>query len=169
MARPKQKQTPGAVCKACAHPARYAIEQEIVTGVAYRAIARAYGLSDAGVRAHAKDHLPNLVANAPSVREAVRAESILQRVLSYEQWAVDLGRRADSEGDYRSAIRAIGEARSCLELLTKVAGLLAPDPTRPTVAEVVASLPVDQALQILKALEAEEEAARRTVDSTVVT
>ena len=109
-------------CTVCAHPKREEIDQAIVDGVPYRAIACRYGVGREAVRRHALHHLPRTLAKAHEAKEVARADDLLARAREYETRAVALLEKAAEENDYGTALRGIKEARSCLELLARLRG-----------------------------------------------
>ncbi|MCD6417829.1 hypothetical protein J7M00_03490 [bacterium] len=111
-------------CTVCAHPERAEIDQAIVDGVPYRAIACRYGVGREAVRRHAKNHLPRTLVKAHEAAEVARADDLLARAREYEARAVELLKKAEEENDYGTALRGIREARACLELLARMRGEL---------------------------------------------
>jgi len=111
-------------CTICAHSRREEIDQAIVDGVPYRSIAGQFSLSKSAVERHAKNHLPRTLAKAHEAKEVARADDLLTRAKEYEDKAVALLDKAEEDGDYRTALRGIKEARSCLELLARLRGEL---------------------------------------------
>jgi len=111
-------------CTICAHPKRAEIDQAIVDGVPYRAIACRYGVGREAVRRHAKNHVPRTLVKAHEAEEVSRADDLLARAREYEAHAVALLEKAAEEDDYGTALRGIREARSCLELLARMRGEL---------------------------------------------
>lgn len=51
-------------CQCCNHPAREAIEAEIISGRSIRSVANAYGLRPAGLHRHLQNHLPQTLRAA---------------------------------------------------------------------------------------------------------
>jgi len=104
-------------CTICAHPKREEIEQEILNGVPYSAIARRFNVGRDSVRRHAKSHLPKRLAAAHKAEEAARGDDLLAKARGYQHKAEQLLLKAEAEGDYGTALRGIKEARSSLQVL----------------------------------------------------
>jgi hypothetical protein len=66
---------------------------------------------------------------AEKAEEVARAGRILANVQQLQEKAVEILAHAESERDWRTALQAIREARSCLELLGRLAGELQDSPT----------------------------------------
>jgi hypothetical protein len=111
-------------CTVCAHPDRPAIDQMLVNRQPFRHIAAHAGLSTSALVRHHDDHLPAQLAQAKTAAEAAQAEDLLQQVQALRGKALELLRKAEGEGDYRTALQGVREARACVELLLEVEGEL---------------------------------------------
>ncbi len=69
---------------------------------------------------HKRNHLPAHLAKAREARELADADALLSQVESLRDRALSTLDRAEVEGDLRTEIVAIREARSCVELLSKL-------------------------------------------------
>ena len=112
------------VCTVCGHPERAALESALVAGEPTRRIAARFAVSDTALRRHKSDHVAQALAKAQAAAEIVRAEDLLGQVRALERKAETLLARAEHEGDLRTALLGVREARSCLELLAKLLGEL---------------------------------------------
>lgn len=110
----------GRVCKTCAHPERPAIERALVCGDSNRSIAARYGLSEASVRRHKADHLPEEMTKAADSERVADAEGLLQQVQELQAATLRVLQRAEDGGDMRTATLAVREARGNLELLARM-------------------------------------------------
>jgi hypothetical protein len=111
-------------CTVCDHIERHGIDQALVTGAPYRSVAKRFGLSESAVYRHKTEHLPSHLLKAKEVEEAARADDLLDQVRHLQAHALDILERAEKAGDLRTALAAISQARSNLELLGKLAGEL---------------------------------------------
>lgn len=116
-------------CTVCRHPERAAIEQALIAGDAIRDVARQFALSKDAVMRHKAGHLPVKLVKAQDAKEASQADDLLKEVRLLRGKAVALLLKAEQEGDYRTALQGIREARGCLELLAKLLDAIHDGPT----------------------------------------
>ena len=64
-------------CTICEHEQREKIEKALVSGEAKRRIASRFGLSDASVRRHEKNHLPSALVKSKEVQESIQAMNVM--------------------------------------------------------------------------------------------
>ena len=89
-----------------------------------RRVASIFDLSEASVRRHAAKHLPESLAAAVDAELVANGDDLLNQVRELQRRTLAILERAEEEGDHRVALRAIREARGCLELLGRLAGEL---------------------------------------------
>lgn len=111
------------VCTICTHAEKGAIEDALLNEQPYRHIAARFGTSTSALQRH-REHLPKLLVKARKAEEATQADTLLEQVRSLQTRALSILDRADEGGDLRTALGAIREARSNLELLAKLLGEL---------------------------------------------
>ena len=111
-------------CTACSHPQRPEIDRALVDGTTYRTIADRYGLSETALKRHKSDHIPGHVAKAQDAREAADADDLLTQLKALRNKAISILQKAETSGDYRTALMGIREARGCIETLMEVEGEL---------------------------------------------
>ena len=111
-------------CTVCSHSAREAIDEALVEGVAFPALAAKYGVSKDALFRHKAKHLPAKLVKAQAAEEVAQADSLLDQVRDLQARAHRILDKAESAGDLRTALGAIREARGNLELLGKLAGEL---------------------------------------------
>lgn len=111
------------VCTVCSHPKRSDIDRALVDGIPYRTIAKRYGASAAAVQRH-KDHVPATLAKARDASDVADADDLLAHLASLRTKALDLLTKAETAGDYRTALAGVREARACVETLLEVSGEL---------------------------------------------
>jgi hypothetical protein len=136
-------------CTVCLHPDRPAIDQMLVNRRPFRTIAGQMQLSKSALIRHHDDHLPAQLAQAQQAVEVAQAEDLLDQVRILRSKAVDLLRKAEAAGDYRTALAGVREARACVELLLEVEGEL---DRRPTVNVLVSPEWVEVRARLLQAL-----------------
>lgn len=112
-------------CTVCTHEQRSEIDRVLVARSAtYRTMADRYGLSQTALKRHKKDHLPVHVAKAQEAAEVAIADDLLQQIKALRNRAISILQKAESAGDYRTALMGIREARGCVETLMEVEGEL---------------------------------------------
>ncbi len=132
-------------CKVCNHKHVKEIDSAIVRGVTLQEIADKYSLHPSTVCRH-KAHIADKITKANVILEAKEGAGVLQKISELLQKAHDLLDKAEMNGDIRTAIQAVREARGCLELMAKATGELAPEKLQIMIQPVVYSV-----VQILKA------------------
>lgn len=110
-------------CTICTHPQRAEIDAALLAEEPLRIIAQRTGTSATALHRH-KEHLPRFLVKAAEAAEVAQADSLLEQVRSLQTRALSILDRADEAGDLRTALGAIREARSTLELLAKLSGEL---------------------------------------------
>jgi hypothetical protein len=119
-------------CTVCAHHEREAIDHALVAGEPYRSVANRYeSLSQAAVQRHEENHIPATLAKAKEAKEVAHADGLLADVRSLQARTLAVLEAAELSHEHRTALAAIREARSNLELLAKLLGEL---DERPSVA-----------------------------------
>jgi hypothetical protein len=111
-------------CTVCEHPEREAIDRALVGGASNRSVASLYDVSEAAVRRHKANHLPAKLVMAQKASEVAQAESLLAQVQDLQARTLAILETAEETRQHRTALAAIREARSNLELLAKLLGEL---------------------------------------------
>jgi hypothetical protein len=114
-------------CTVCDHPAREAVDRELVAGGSNRAVACQFGVNRSAVQRHAARHLPKHLAEAAEAERVSDAGSLLAQVqgmLVKARHALD---RAEQAKDDRLGAVWFRELRSTLELLGRVTRELQPE------------------------------------------
>lgn len=112
------------VCSACIHPDRAEIDAALVErSASYRTIADRFGLSETSLKRH-KAHLPAHLSTAHEAEAVASADDLLRQLRALQRKALDLLEKAEREGDLRTALSGVREARACLELLLEISGEL---------------------------------------------
>ena len=111
-------------CTACDHPQREEIDRQLVRGEPYRTIADHFGLSKTALIRHKESHIPDALIKAQDAGEVAQGDNLLAQVKALQTEAQAILGEARAAGDLRTALRGIGQALSCLELLSKIEGRL---------------------------------------------
>ena len=112
-------------CTVCSHPGLEAINKALVSGEPYRSVANRYeSLSQAAVQRHQENHIPRALAKAKEAQEVAEADDLLGQVRDLQARTLAILGAAEETSQHRTALSAIREARSNLELLAKILGEL---------------------------------------------
>jgi hypothetical protein len=110
-------------CTVCDHKERATIDRLLVRQArANRAIALRYGLIHTSLRRHRDNHLPAKLAKAEAASELARSDQLLAELRDLHERTRLMLEDAEAAGDLSTALRAVREARGCLELLAKLLG-----------------------------------------------
>ena len=112
-------------CTICASPQHQAIDQALVAGTPYRAVAERFGASPPSVYRHQQGHLPATMLKAREAQEVAHADGLLAQLQSLQQKTLEILARAEGTGDLRSALAALRELRGTVELTAKLTGQMA--------------------------------------------
>jgi hypothetical protein len=115
-------------CTICTHPEREAVDQALVGDASNRSVASLYDVSEAAVRRHAANHLPTKLVMAEKAGEIAEADALLDQVQDLHSRTLAILQEAETTKQHRTALSAIREARSNLELLAKLLGELDDSP-----------------------------------------
>jgi len=116
-------------CTVCAHPERAAIDQALLNNSVIRDIAGQHRLAKSAVARHKDDHLPAALAKAKEAQTVADADDLLRQAGALRTKAMSLLLKAETAGDFRTALAGVREARGCLELLAKLLGELRDEAT----------------------------------------
>jgi len=111
-------------CSICAHEDRAEIESALVGGTPYRKIAERFSLSQAALSRHKSGHLPEKLTKAKDAEEAAEADALLSQIRQLQETTLRILRRAEREGDHRTALKAVSQARRNVGMLGELAGEL---------------------------------------------
>lgn len=121
---------PGRQSTVSAHPQRAEIDRQLRAGVPSMTVARDHGLSRQSMDRHKSKLLAKPAGTGDGDREAMR-----RQIQSLYNATVDLVKTAKAANAPRAFLAATAEARRCLNLLSKILGIL--DATPPPVAVTV--------------------------------
>ena len=99
-------------CTICASPQHQAIDQTLVAGSLYRAVAERFAANPPSVYRHQQGHLPATMLKAREAHEVSQADGLLAQLQSLQQKALEILARAEGTGDLRSALAALRELRA---------------------------------------------------------
>ncbi len=116
-------------CTVCTHPDREAIDAALVEGVAFPALVAKYRVSKDSLSRHKGNHLPAKMVMAQAAEEVAQADDLLEQVRDLQERTLAILEAAEATRQHRTALGAIREARSNLELLAKLLGELDESPT----------------------------------------
>jgi hypothetical protein len=120
-----------------------------------RSVASLYDVSEAAVRRHKSNHLPAKLVLAQQAEEAAEAGELLDQVQDLQARTLAILEAAEETSQHRTALAAIREARSNLELLAKLLGEL---DDRPQINVLVSSEWLELRAVIVGALQPHSEA-----------
>jgi hypothetical protein len=111
-------------CTVCEHPEKEAIDRALVGGASNRSLASLYDVSEAAARRHKANHLPAKLVMAEKAAEVAEANDLLAQMRDLQARTLVILEGAEITKQHRTALSAIREARSNLELLAKLLGEL---------------------------------------------
>ncbi len=112
-------------CSICQNPQRNDIEKALIEGEPLRSIASRFGtVGRMALQRHKEEHLPQTMSKARAAGEVAHADDLLKQVKALQGKATSLLLAAEKEGDFRTALAGVREARGCVELLAKLLGEL---------------------------------------------
>ena len=118
-------------CTICTNPDIQGIDQALVAGTPYRAVAERFEISPPSLYRHQQGHLPATLLKAREVPEVAHADGLIAQLQSLQQKALEILNRAEGSGDMRSALSALRELRGTVELTARLTGQMS-STSRPT-------------------------------------
>ncbi len=111
-------------CKVCTHEQRPAIDQALVTDASNRRIASQYGMSEAAVRRHKAEHLPEAMIKAQEQTDVRQAIAVVAQLRAINGVALAVLREAREDRNGELALKAVDRIQRQLELQAKLLGEL---------------------------------------------
>ena len=111
-------------CTICEHPEVEAIDRALVAGTALSSVSAKYRVSEDAMGRHKANHLPAKLVMAEKAAEVAQADDLLEQVRDLQARTLAILEAAEETKQHRTALAAIREARSNLELLAKLLGEL---------------------------------------------
>ena len=143
------------ICTVCAHDEAHAINVALVCREPYRHIATRYAVSTGALQRHSREHIPQLLVEAKRASAAADADDLLSRIEDLQARTLAILEASEATREHRTALVAIREARSNLELLAKLLGEL---DERPVVNLTLSPEWLELRATIVTALEAHPDA-----------
>ncbi len=112
------------LCQICKHDEVNKINEQLISGVAARQVAREFGFNHVSVSRHKNKHLPEQLIKAKSLEEEGQAEDLLHKLDTIYTRAWSIVEKAETDKKYTASVSALKECRSCLELIGKLLGQL---------------------------------------------
>ncbi len=147
-------------CTVCTHPDRTEIDEALVGGIAFPALVAEYRVSKDSLSRHKANHLPAKLVMAQAAEEVAQADTLLDQARNLQARTLAILEAAEETRQHRTALSAIREARSNLELLAKLLGEL---DERPVVNLSVTPEWLELRAVIVTALEPHPQALRAVV------
>jgi transposase-like protein len=117
------------MCTVCAHSERASIEAALVSGAAYRDIARQHHVSKDALMRHKADHIPAAIAKSQEAKEEAQALDVVRQLKAINGTAIAILADARRRRDDDTALRAMDRIHKQLELQAKLLGELSEAPT----------------------------------------
>lgn len=109
-------------CTVCRLPEREAVDSLLVEGrVPLREIGKNHAVSASALQRHKTEHLPQVLVAAAQNAQAARGASLLTQVRQLQARSELILDKAEKSGDLRTALAAMRELRSVLDLLGRLA------------------------------------------------
>ncbi len=138
-------------CTICGHAARTEIDKALAAGESTGQLAGRYRtIDERAIRRHRSNHLPAKLVLAEKAAEVAEAGDLLSQVQGLQARTLAILEAAEASSEHRTALGAIREARSNLELLAKLLGEL---DERPVVNVLVSPQWLELRATIVTALE----------------
>jgi hypothetical protein len=110
-------------CTVCSSPKREEIERALLAGEPLRDIAGRVPVAKSALHRH-KGHVSATLERAAKKQEEARGDRLLNQLLDLQRRTMELLTEAEQDGDRRTRLGAIREARSNLELIGRFLGEL---------------------------------------------
>ncbi len=111
-------------CHICNHPKRLQIDRQLVEGKSFQMISNAYAVDWQAVRRHKENHLSRQLVQAFSRKELGESLDLMNRIDQMLCRAEKIFQRNYDQKRDGLALKALGEQRSTIELLAKIAAYL---------------------------------------------
>lgn len=108
------------ICTICAHLDRDSIEAELLAGKPFREIAGRFRTSPAALFRHRHAHLPDRLLKAREAVEVSKADTLIQQIEDLQITAQQILKKAESDGDLRTALAGVKELSRLIEMVAKM-------------------------------------------------
>jgi hypothetical protein len=104
-------------CTICHHESRQEIDEALVDGTAFGALAAKYGVSKDAIGRHKRNHVPAKLVMAKAAEEVAEANTLLEQLQSLQRRTLAILSATENTSQKRTALAAIAEARRNLEVI----------------------------------------------------
>lgn len=108
-------------CSICAHKNRSEIERSLVSGASYRVVAQRFSVSRDAVVRHRR-HIAPASPSALQPHHIFGSGTLIEELRSLTVEAQRLKEKAETAGDFRTALAAVRELCRIVELVAKLRG-----------------------------------------------
>jgi hypothetical protein len=112
------------ICSICRHEKRPEIDQALLAGEPFRALARRTGTSAAALHRHRNGHLPTALVKARRAAAEVNAETLWQRLKAINNETAAILAQARESQNHVIALQAIARVERQVELEARLLGEL---------------------------------------------
>ena len=108
-------------CSICINEQRPEIERSVLAGDSYRIVAQRFDVSRDAVVRHRRHLLP-VTPNSPRLNQIFESGTLVEQLRSLTSEAQRLKEKAETAGDFRTALAAVRELCRIVELVAKLRG-----------------------------------------------
>lgn len=111
-------------CTICTHPDVNEINQMLISEKSLLQISKKYAISYSSLKRHYENHITRDMTRSVHAEKVANADSLLQKLIEYENDAKRYRDMAEKDGDIELALRAVDRALKCVEIGSKIRGLI---------------------------------------------
>jgi hypothetical protein len=109
-------------CSICSHPQRTTIDLRLLAGTSsIRSLAQDFDVSSSALRRHRQLHIPVALSKARDDQALLHAGTLADHVRELYTRSGAILQRAEASGDARTALGALRELRSIIDLVARLA------------------------------------------------
>ena len=149
-------------CSICARPDVNEINQMLISEKPLLQISKKYAISYSALIRHYENHITRDMTRSVDAEKVSNADSLLQKLIEYENDARRYRDMAEEDGDIDLALRAVDRALKCVEIGSKIRGLIQ---EQTQVNILVNPQWIELRSTIIKALEPYPDARRAIIDA----
>lgn len=110
------------LCSICSHPQRTTVDVRLVAGSpSIRSLAKEFDVSPSALRRHKECHIPDALARAHGDQALLHAGTLADHVRELYTRSGSILQKAEASGDARTALGALRELRSIIDLVARLA------------------------------------------------
>jgi hypothetical protein len=114
-------------CSICVHQQKTEIERSLLAGDSYRTVAQRFDVSRDAVVRHRR-HLVPATPNSLPIEQIFQSGTLVEQLQNLTSEAQRLKEKAETDGDFRTALAAVRELCRIVELVAKLRGELNESP-----------------------------------------